>query len=112
MKQKLKSLQFRILLPAFIIIVFVVTLMNTLYSRAYIRMILQQEVEHAALRFAARVGLGNSGANIDTVHPAPGLRYAVHHPRMNTVQVFPAHDSPAYSPLVRNDIDSLETTSR
>ena len=43
MKQKLKSLQFRILLPAFIIIVFVVTLMNTLYSRAYIRMILQQE---------------------------------------------------------------------
>ena len=50
--QKLKSLRFRILLPVLIMAVFVVTLLTTLYSRAYIQMILQQEQEVNAVSFA------------------------------------------------------------
>ena len=45
MKQRLKSLRFRILLPMIAIVVFVIALLNTLYSRAFIRLLLQQEQE-------------------------------------------------------------------
>ena len=43
MKVKAKSLRIRLLLPVIAIAVFVVTLLTTLFSRAFITMILQQE---------------------------------------------------------------------
>ena len=49
--QKLKSLRFRILLPVLIMVVFVITLLTSLYSRAFIQMILQQEQEVNAESF-------------------------------------------------------------
>ncbi len=51
MKQRLKSLRFRILLPMIAIVVFVIALLNTLYSRAFIRLLLQQEQEVNATGF-------------------------------------------------------------
>ena len=45
MKEKLKSLQIRMLLPVIAMAVFVVTMLTTLFSRAYISMIVQQEQE-------------------------------------------------------------------
>ena len=51
MKQKLKSLQIRMLLPVFIMTLFVVAMLTALFSRAYIRMILQQEQEVNAVSF-------------------------------------------------------------
>ena len=45
MKRQFKSLRFRVLLPVILMAVFVTALLNTLYSRAYIRMILQREQE-------------------------------------------------------------------
>ena len=45
MKQKLKSLRVRMLLPVIVMTLFVVTMLTTLFSRAYISMILQQEQE-------------------------------------------------------------------
>ena len=43
--QRLKSLRFRILLPMIAIVLFVIALLNTLFSRAFIRLLLQQEQE-------------------------------------------------------------------
>ena len=43
MKQKLKSLQVRMLLPVIVMTVFVIAMLTTLFSRAYISMILQRE---------------------------------------------------------------------
>ena len=51
MKQRLKSLRFRILLPMIAIVVFVIALLNTLFSRAFIRLLLQQEQEVNATGF-------------------------------------------------------------
>ena len=51
MKQKLKSLRFRMLLPVILMVLFVVGMLTTLFSRAYIRMILQQEQEVNASSF-------------------------------------------------------------
>jgi sigma-B regulation protein RsbU (phosphoserine phosphatase) len=45
MKQMLKSLRLRILLPVIVIALFVIILLTTMFSRAYISMILQQENE-------------------------------------------------------------------
>ena len=45
MKEKVKSLRIRLLLPVIAIAVFVVTLLTTMFSRAFISMILQQEQE-------------------------------------------------------------------
>ena len=45
MKQKLKSLRFRMLLPVVAMTLFIVILLTTLFSRAYIDMILKQEQE-------------------------------------------------------------------
>ena len=45
MKQKLKSLRFRMVLPVVAMTLFVVILLTTLFSRAYIGMILRQEQE-------------------------------------------------------------------
>ena len=45
MMQRLKSLRFRILLPMIAIVLFVIALLNTLFSRAFIRLLLQQEQE-------------------------------------------------------------------
>ena len=45
MKEKLKSLRIRMLLPVIVMAVFVVTMLTTLFSRAYISMIVQQEQE-------------------------------------------------------------------
>ena len=53
MKQKLKSLRIRMLLPVIAMTVFVVTMLTTLFSRAYISMILQQEQEVNAAGFEA-----------------------------------------------------------
>ena len=53
MKHRLRSLRFRILLPVIIIVLFVVTLLNTLFSITYIKMILRQEQEVNAVRFEA-----------------------------------------------------------
>ena len=50
-KEGLTSLRLRILLPVIVITVSVVTLLNTLYSRAYINMIMQQEQEVNAVSF-------------------------------------------------------------
>ena len=44
MKEKLKSLRIRMLLPVIVMAVFVVTMLTTLFSRAYISMIVQQPV--------------------------------------------------------------------
>ena len=52
MKSKLKSLRFRILLPVIVMVLFIVTLLNTVCSRAFIRMILNQEQEVNAVGFA------------------------------------------------------------
>ena len=43
MKQKLKSLQVRMLLPVIVMTVFVIAMLTTLFSRAYISMILQRD---------------------------------------------------------------------
>ena len=51
MKQKLKSLQVRRLLPVFAMTLFVVVMLTTMFSRAYINMILQQEQEVNAVGF-------------------------------------------------------------
>ena len=51
MKQRLKSLRFRILLPMIAIVLFVIALLNTLFSRAFIRLLLQQEQEVNATGF-------------------------------------------------------------
>ena len=45
MKQKLKSLRFRMVLPVVLMTLFVVILLTTMFSRAYIDMILKQEQE-------------------------------------------------------------------
>ncbi|MBQ3407021.1 MAG: serine/threonine-protein phosphatase, partial [Lachnospiraceae bacterium] len=46
MKQRLKSLRFRMLLPVVAMTLFVVILLTAVFSRAYIAMILQQEKEY------------------------------------------------------------------
>ena len=51
MKQKLMSLRVRMLLPVVFMTLFVVILLTTLFSRAYIDMILQQENEVNAAGF-------------------------------------------------------------
>ena len=51
MKQKLKSLRLRMLLPVIIMTLFVVVMLTTLFSHAYINMILQQEQEVNAAGF-------------------------------------------------------------
>ena len=51
MKQKLKSLRIRMLLPVIAMTLFVVALLTTMFSRAYISMILQQEQEVNAAGF-------------------------------------------------------------
>ncbi|MDO5133083.1 MAG: PP2C family protein-serine/threonine phosphatase [Eubacteriales bacterium] len=51
MKQMLKSLRVRMLLPVVVMTLFVVILLTTLFSRAYTGMILQQEQEVNALGF-------------------------------------------------------------
>ena len=51
MMQRLKSLRFRILLPMIAIVLFVIALLNTLFSRAFIRLLLQQEQEVNATGF-------------------------------------------------------------
>ena len=51
MKQKLKSLQIRMLLPVIVLSVFVVSMLTTLFSHAYISMILQREQEVNAVGF-------------------------------------------------------------
>ena len=53
MKQRLKSLRIRILLPVIILAVFVVTLLNTVFTRGYIQIILQQEQKVNAVGFSA-----------------------------------------------------------
>ena len=47
MKQRLTSLRFRIFLPVIVVVVFIVSLLNTLFSKAFISMILKQEQEVA-----------------------------------------------------------------
>ena len=51
MKHMLKSLKFRMLLPVIAMTLVVVTMLTVLFSRAYIRMILQQENEVNAVGF-------------------------------------------------------------
>ena len=51
MKQKLKSLQIRMLLPVIAMTLLIVVMLTTLFSRAYISMILQQEQEVNAAGF-------------------------------------------------------------
>ena len=51
MKQKLKSLRFRMVLPVVAMTLFVVILLTTLFSRAYTGMILKQEQEVNAVGF-------------------------------------------------------------
>ncbi|MBR6219240.1 MAG: SpoIIE family protein phosphatase [Clostridia bacterium] len=51
MMQRLKSLRFRILLPMIAIVLFVIALLNTLFSSAFIRLLLQQEQEVNATGF-------------------------------------------------------------
>lgn len=51
MKQKLKSLQIRLLLPVITMTLFIVSMLTVLFSRAYINMILQQEQEVNAASF-------------------------------------------------------------
>ena len=51
MKQKLKSLRFQMLVPVVAMTLFVVILLTTLFSRAYNRMIMQQEQEVNAVGF-------------------------------------------------------------
>ncbi len=51
MKQKLQSLRIRMLLPVITMSVFVVAMLTTLFSRAYINMIMQQEQEVNAAGF-------------------------------------------------------------
>ena len=51
MMQRLKSLRFRILLPMIAIVLLVIALLNTLFSRAFIRLLLQQEQEVNATGF-------------------------------------------------------------
>ena len=52
MKRKLKSLRFRILLPAIVLMVLVITLLTTLFSRAFIRIIQQNERDVNAVSFS------------------------------------------------------------
>ena len=51
MMQRLKSLRVRILLPMIAIVLFVIALLNTLFSSAFIRLLLQQEQEVNATGF-------------------------------------------------------------
>ena len=51
MKQRLKSLRLRILLPVIAMTLFIVVLLNTLFSHAFINMILQQEKDVNAVGF-------------------------------------------------------------
>ena len=51
MKQKLKSLRFRMILPVVAMTLFIVILLTTLFSRAYTNMILKQEQEVNAVGF-------------------------------------------------------------
>ena len=51
MKQKLKSLRFRMILPVFAMTLLIVILLTTLFSRAYTDMILKQEQEVNAVGF-------------------------------------------------------------
>ena len=51
MKQKLKLLQIRMLLPVIVMTLLIVAMLTTLFSRAYISMILQQEQEVNAASF-------------------------------------------------------------
>ena len=51
MKQKLKSLQIRMLLPVIAMTLLIVVMLTTLFSRAYISMVLQQEQEVNAAGF-------------------------------------------------------------
>ena len=51
MMQQLKSLRFRILLPVMVIILFIVALLTSLFSRGFINMALQQEQEVNAVGF-------------------------------------------------------------
>ena len=51
-KQRLTSLRFRILLPVIILVILVITLLTTLFSRAYIQMIMKQEQEVNAVGFS------------------------------------------------------------
>ena len=51
MKQKLKSLRFRMILPVVAMTLFVVILLTTVFSRAYTGMILKQEQEVNAVGF-------------------------------------------------------------
>ncbi|MBR2853822.1 MAG: hypothetical protein IKE81_05835, partial [Clostridia bacterium] len=51
MRRILTSLRFRILLPVIVMVLFVVILLTTLYSRAYVNMILRQEQELNAVGF-------------------------------------------------------------
>ena len=51
MKEKLKSLRFRMLLPVIAMTLFVVILLTTLFSRAYPDMILEREQEVNAVGF-------------------------------------------------------------
>ena len=51
MKTKLSSLRFRMILPVIAMTLFVVVLLTTLFSRAYINMIVQQEKEVNAVGF-------------------------------------------------------------
>ena len=51
MKQRFKSFRYRILLPVVILLLVIITLLNTLYSRSFINMIRQQEQEVNAVGF-------------------------------------------------------------
>lgn len=52
MKQRLASLRFRVFLPVIVVVLFIVSLLNTLFSKAFISMILKQEQEVNAASFA------------------------------------------------------------
>ena len=52
MKIRLKSLRFRIILPVFVMAVFLVTLLNSVFSHAFINIILKQEQEVNAIGFS------------------------------------------------------------
>ena len=51
MKQRFKSFRYRILLPVVILLLVIITLLNTLHSRSFINMIRQQEQEVNAVGF-------------------------------------------------------------
>ena len=51
MKHRLRSLRFRILLPVLVILVFTITMMNIVFTTAYIDIVLQQEKDVNTVRF-------------------------------------------------------------